>query len=70
MQNFWYVVGVLLLGWVAFDLYAGYTLLHDVIYRDQNPTLYWTGVGVWFALAVSCFFSWNSDEDDYEKEFK
>ncbi len=66
MDNFWRVVGVLLLGWVGWDLYAGYTLLHEVIYRDAQPVLYWSGVGVWLLLAISCFFSWN--EEAYSDE--
>lgn len=62
MQNFWHVVGVLLLAWVAWDLYAGYTLLYDIIYRDQDPVLYWTSVAIWAALGLSCFFSWSQSD--------
>ena len=54
MGIFWKIVGVALLAWVAYDLYAGYTLAWDVIYRDRDPALYWIVVGVWFALAVYC----------------
>jgi len=59
---FWKIIGVLLLGWVAYDLYAGYTLLHDIIYRDQEPTLYWIAVAIWAGLGISCFFSWEGEE--------
>ena len=58
----WKIIGVLLLGWVAYDLYAGYTLIWDVVYRDEDPVTYWIALAVWFALAISCFFSWNSEE--------
>ena len=40
MDSLWKVVGVLLLGWVAYDIYAGWTLLYDVIYRQQQPVLF------------------------------
>ena len=57
MNNIWKWIGGALLGWVAWDLYWGYTLLWDLIYREDNPTLYWSVVTAWFVLAVSCFFS-------------
>ena len=59
MIMFWRIVGVLLLGWVGWDLYAGYTLLHEFIYREENPVMYWSVLAGWFALAVSCFYSWS-----------
>lgn len=55
---FWKIVGVFLIGWAGWDLYYGYTFLFDTVYRDQDPTLYWTAVSAWFLLGVSCFFSW------------
>ena len=58
MNYFWPVVGVLLLLWVGWDLYAGYTLLHEVVYKAQQPELYWTGIVVWSGAAISCFYSW------------
>ncbi len=54
---FWRLVGVVLIAWVVWDLYAGYTILYDVIYRDVDPLMYWIGVGLWAALGMSCFFS-------------
>lgn len=59
MNTFWKLVGTALLLWVAWDLYAGYTLLTEFIYRDQEPALYWVTLFAWFALAISCFFNWN-----------
>lgn len=61
MDNIWTYIGVLLLAWVGWDLYAGYTVLHETIYRDEQPTLYWTGVAAWLGLAISCFFDWSSE---------
>lgn len=66
MDPFWKIVGVLLFAWVAYDLYAGFTILYDVIYRDQQPRLYWTTLGLWTLLAISCFYSWNEDSDQNE----
>lgn len=63
MRSFWPIVGVLLLIWVAYDLYAGYTLLWDVVYRDVEPTKYWVVLGGWTVLAISCFFSWGDEEE-------
>jgi len=57
MTNFWRVVGVALFLWVAWDVYFGYTLLYDVIYRAQDPMLFWVTVSGWVVLAVSCFYS-------------
>lgn len=66
MVVFWRIVGVALLAWVGWDLYFGYTLLNDVIYRDEEPTLYWTAVAIWFALGISCFFSWDNKKESVE----
>jgi len=63
MDNLWTYIGVLLLAWVGWDLYAGYTLLHDVIYRAEQPALYWSGIAAWSALAISCFFGWGGEEE-------
>ena len=57
MVNFWRVVGVALLLWAAWDIYFGYTFLYDIIYRDEDPTLYWTSVVIWIVLGLSCFYT-------------
>ena len=62
-RTIWRVVGVLLLVWVAWDLYAGYTLAWNIIYRDTNPTAYWGVVVLWAALGVSCFSPWNREKE-------
>lgn len=63
MSNIWTYVGIALLGWVAWDLYAGYTLVWELVYRDENPGLYWAAVGAWAVLGLSCFFPWGSEEE-------
>lgn len=60
MKNFWRVIGVALLLWAAWDIYFGYTFLYETIYKAQQPTLYWSTVGAWIVLGLSCFFT--SDE--------
>lgn len=59
MNRFWQIVGVLLLGWAAWDIYAGYTLIWNIIYRDDDPVLYWIAVSAWSILGISCFFHWD-----------
>lgn len=63
MDTFWKIVGIGLLGWVAWDLYYGYTFVHGIVYREEDPTLYWIAVSIWAALGVSCFFSWHGSEE-------
>lgn len=58
-MNFWSFVGIALLAWVGYDLYAGYTVIWDVIYKDDDPTMYWTAVSIWALLGISCFFNWD-----------
>ncbi len=58
MFDFWKLVGVALLAWVGYDLYAGLTLAWDVIYRDEDPIAYWGVLSVWLVLAISCFVKW------------
>lgn len=57
MTTFWRIVGVGLLLWAAWDIYFGYTILYDVVYREQDPTLFWATVSGWTILGISCFFS-------------
>ncbi len=57
MKTFWQIIGSGLLLWVAWDIYHGYTFLYDVIYKEQDPTLYWTTVSGWIILGLSCFFT-------------
>ncbi len=60
---FWKIVGVLLLGWAGWDLYHGYTYLFEIVYRDENPALYWSAVSAWLLIGISCFFSWRSKSE-------
>lgn len=57
MTAFWRIIGVGLLLWAAWDIYYGYTILYDVVYQSESPVLYWTTVGVWILLGLSCFYS-------------
>ncbi|WP_211279475.1 hypothetical protein [Cognaticolwellia mytili] len=57
MNNFWRIVGVGLFLWAAWDIYFGYTFLYDVIYKEQDPTLYWITLSVWTFLGLSCFYT-------------
>ena len=52
-----YVVGILLLAWVAWDLYSGRVWLHRAFDRSSEPGSYWALMTVWLALALS-FFYW------------
>lgn len=61
-NSIWSYVGIGLLCWIAYDLYAEYTLAWGIIYRDEDPVLYWVFVSVWAVLGISCFFSWRSEE--------
>ena len=63
MTGVWSFIGVGLLVWVGYDLYAGYTLLWDTIYRDQDPVGYWLILGLWFLLAISCFVPWSANRE-------
>lgn len=64
MDNFWSYVGIALIAWVGWDLYAGYTLLHKTVYLAEQPGLYWAGIVTWSLLALSCFTGeWQSTED-------
>lgn len=63
MDNIWPYIGVALLAWAGWDLFAGYTVLHETIYRVDQPNLYWVGVGTWTMLALSCFTGYESSED-------
>lgn len=58
----WTYVGIGLLAWVGWDLYAGYTMAWEVIYRDENPTAYWITLAVWIGLGISCFFSLGNND--------
>lgn len=57
MKNFWRVVGVIVLAWAAWDLYAGYTFTWRMVYRSTDPGVYWAAMAAWALLGASCFFS-------------
>ncbi len=63
MSNTWKYVGIALLAWVGWDLYAGYTLTWETVYRESDPVTYWVALSAWAGLAVSCFFSWGGNDE-------
>lgn len=52
----WPFVGVLLLLWVAYDLFIGWTYLHRTVIRKKEPLMYWLTLALWTGLALSCFW--------------
>jgi len=52
--SIWTLVGIALLIWVGWDLFAGYTYLHRVVVRTEEPGLYWVTMAVWTIIAVWC----------------
>lgn len=63
MTNIWTYVGIALFAWVGWDLYAGYTMTWEMVYRHEDPVTYWIALAVWTGLAVSCFFSWGDNDE-------
>lgn len=53
-DNIWMIVGVALVAWVGWDIYAGYTYAHRLILRADEPGLYWTFVVLWALIAAWC----------------
>lgn len=52
------ILGILLLIWVIYDLMTGTVWLHRAYRRTEELAGYWAGMGLWFVVAVSCFY-WN-----------
>jgi len=57
MRRVWQVVGIIILAWAAWDLYAGYTFTWRIVDRSTSPVIYWAALGAWVFLGLSCFFS-------------
>ena len=55
-MSFGYILGILLLLWVAYDLYNGSTWLHRQFHRSEQPFAYWSVMLLWLLVAISCFF--------------
>lgn len=51
-----FILGVLLLCWAGYDLMRGKTWLHREFSRRDEPLSYWLTLGVWLAVAISCFY--------------
>jgi len=53
------ILGIALLVWVLYDLVTGKVWLHRAYTRAEQPAGYWLTMGLWLAVALSCFF-WTS----------
>jgi hypothetical protein len=51
-----YILGVILLLWVTYDLFRGGVWLHRKFFRAQEPLAYWSTLLLWLLVALSCFF--------------
>lgn len=52
-----YIIGGLLLLWVAYDLFSGKVYLHRAYHYQEEPWGYWSIMLLWIAVASS-FFIW------------
>lgn len=52
----WQYIGIGLAIWVLYDLLTGHVYFPGKVSRTESPGTYWTGMVVYSALAVSCFF--------------
>ncbi|MET1412717.1 hypothetical protein ABVF61_10645 [Roseibium sp. HPY-6] len=50
------ILGIMLLVWVAYDLYAGEVWLHRSFKRKTEPVGYWLTISGWFLVALSSLF--------------
>ncbi|WP_172806818.1 hypothetical protein [Endozoicomonas arenosclerae] len=50
------ILGIVLLLWAAWDLYAGSVWLHREFRRDEEPGAYWSTLSLWVIVGISCFY--------------
>jgi len=50
-----YLLGSALFIWLFFDLIRGEVYLLQPYQRAHEPTMYWFGILLWGAVALSCF---------------
>lgn len=55
-MSFAFILGIILLIWVIYDLFSGQVWLHRVFYRSQEPFAYWSTLLLWLIVALSCFY--------------
>ena len=55
-MNWTTMLGIALLLWVAWDLFAGSVWLHREFHRREEPVAYWLTLLLWLAVALSCFW--------------
>ena len=51
-----FIIGIVLLLWVAWDLFTGKVWLHREFTRTDEPMAYWGTLSMWLLVALSCFF--------------
>ena len=47
----WQWVGVGLVVWVAYDLFAGYGYSYRLVHRAEEPVHYWLMIALWSLVA-------------------
>lgn len=47
----WKLVGIALVIWVAYDLWAGYTYSYRLVLADSEPLHYWLTLVLWAIIA-------------------
>lgn len=58
-MNIWLYIGIALLLWVAYDLFAGVTWSYREIRRQHEPILYWIFTGLWLLIAIGTLYTAN-----------
>ena len=48
----WQIVGIALVVWVLYDLFAGYTYSYRLVMREAEPWHFWITVLLWSAIAA------------------
>ena len=56
-MNFWLLIGVGLIFWLAYDLYYGVTWTYRAVYKKSEPKLYVLVTVYWALLAITTLVS-------------
>lgn len=48
----WFVISIVLIIWVLYDLVKGEVYGYYKIYRDEEPLKYWVYMLIWTAVAI------------------
>lgn len=52
-MSIWFIIGIALIIWVVYDLFAGVTWTYRAVYKKYEPTLYWLVTLLWFTIAIA-----------------